>query len=589
MTASSQPFTRSRIQRWREASTLIRTLVRVHPRPFLIAVGGAAVFALCTTASSLVVRRIVDDVIVPRFDKGSVASATVITALLTLIAVGVIRSASATVRRSFAGRAHWRIGESLSGQVIDRLVTQPISWHQTRPTGDLAARAGIDVDAVTEVLSPLPFASSVVILIAVSSAFLLATDLQIGLFAVAVFPLLIFANLSYQHRVERYFEAAQDHVGRLSAAVYESFEAVQVVKAFGAEARETERLSVIAGELRDSRISAVRLRGKFEAVLDAVPALTNVGLVWFGALRIRSGNLTIGELSSAIYLFTLLVFPLRIVGYALSALPHSMAGWRRLREVLDEPLAPDANCSIGVASADAGLHFDHISFAFEPERPVLVDLNLSVPLGSTTALVGTTGGGKSTVLRLAAGLIGPQSGVVRAVAGDRCLVLQEPFLLGSTVRDNVAMGLDVTDAQILEAIRQAAGEDFVADLPNGLDTELGERGVSLSGGQRQRLALARALVRRPSVLLLDDTTSALDPSTEALVIAHLRAHLVGTTVLVVASRPSTLALADHVAFLHEGAIVACGTHEDLLASNETYRSLMEAFEVDRAKSVVGDG
>lgn len=581
MTAPNPPSSRSRAARWRSAARLVRDLVRVRPKPFFVAVSGAAVFAVCTVASSVVLRWTIDHVIDPRFRAGHVAASTVMAGLGFVVAIGVLRAVGVVVRRTFAGIAHWRVAESLSGDVIDRLIAQPVSWHQQRASGDLAARAGVDVDASVDVLTPLPYASSVVLLIVVSAAWLIYIDVPLGLFAVAVFPILIMINLSYQHRVDRYFTAAQDHLGQLSAAVHESFEGVHVVKAFGAEARETTRLAAIAADLRGARTSAVLLRATFESILDAVPALANVGLIVFGAFRIRSGELTIGALASMIYMFTLLVFPLRLIGYALSALPHSLAGWGRVRSVLDEAVEPDPALTLAVAASHIGISFAHVSYAFEADRPVLTDICLDVVRSTTVAIVGTTGSGKTTMLRLAAGLLGATSGSVAVSEGSRGIVLQEAFLLGDSLRQNIAFGASYDDAQILEALTCAEASDFVDELPKGLDTEVGERGVSLSGGQRQRVALARALVRRPSLLLLDDTTSALDPATEARVVANLRAALAEATVLMVASRPSTIALADLVVFLHDGTVDAVGTHTDLMETNATYRSLMEAFEVDR--------
>lgn len=581
MSGGKNTSTRTRRDRWRSAARLVRDLVRIHPRPFLIAVGGAAVFALCTVASAVVLRWVIDHVIDPRLRRGQVGVGAVFIGIALVIGVGVLRAAGVVVRRTWAGMAHWRIAETLTGQVVDRLVAQPVAWHQRRPSGDLAARGGVDVDASVDVLSPLPFASGVVLLVVVSSAWLLVIDIPLGLFAVAVFPVLISINIVYQHRVDKHYTAAQSHLGDLSAAVHESFEGVQVVKAFGAEARETERLSVIAGRLREARTSAVLLKGSFDALLDAIPSLANVALVLLGALRIRSGAITIGDLASMIYMFTLLVFPLRLIGFALSALPHSLAGWNRVREVLDDPLVPDPDLDVRIAPAGIGLAFTGVSYEFEPERPVLVDIDVVVPAGSTVALVGITGSGKTTLLRLAAGLVGPDRGEVATVAGPRAIVLQEAFLLGASLRENIAFGGDFSDDEIWTALDTAEGRDFVEDLPRQLDTEVGERGVSLSGGQRQRVALARALVRRPTLLLMDDTTSALDPATEARVVARLRRALSQATVLMVASRPSTIALADRVVFLNDSRIAASGTHSELMQSNETYRSIMEAFELDR--------
>ncbi|MEO6125166.1 MAG: ABC transporter ATP-binding protein [Ilumatobacteraceae bacterium] len=587
--ARPRPRSQSRAERWRTAARLIRNLVKIHPRPFVIAVSGAAVFALCTVASSIAIQWVIDHVIEPTFATGDVRTGTVLSGIALIIGIGLIRAAGVVVRRTWAGIAHWRIAETLSGDVVDRLVEQPITWHQRRPSGDLAARASVDVDAATDVLSPLPFASSVVLMVFVAAIWLILIDVPLGLMAVAVFPVLIAINISYQHRVDGFYTTAQNHLGELSGAVHESFEGVQVVKAFGAEQRETERLSVIASKIREARTSALLLKGTFDAALDAIPALTNVGLVMFGAFRIRSGDVTIGEMASMIYMFTLLVFPLRLIGFALSALPHSLAGYTRIMEILDEPVLADPEHSIGTAAEGLGLSMHGVSYEFDIGRPVLVDIDLDVAVDSTVALVGTTGSGKTTLLRLAAGLIDATSGEVNVVPGRRAIVLQEAFLLGDSLRGNIAFGGDFTDDEVWQALETAEGRTFVEDLPKQLDTEVGERGVSLSGGQRQRVALARALVRKPSLLLLDDTTSALDPATEARVVARLKTSLRGSSVLMVASRPSTIALADLVVFLDEGRITATGTHAHLLQSNATYRSIMEAFEQDRTTPEVAAG
>ena len=310
---------------------------------------------------------VIDHVIVPRFDEGSVATSTVLTGVGMIIGIGLLRAAGVVVRRTFAGTAQWRIAGTLGRSVIDRLVRQPMAWHDRRPDGDLVARAGVDTDAAVSVLAPVPFATGTVLLIVVSAVFMLATDLVMGVAAVAVFPVLIGLNVVYQRRVDVYYGEAQDHLGALSAGVHESFEGVQLVKAYGAEARETERLAEIAGRLRVARVGAVRLRGTFEALLDVLPSMTNVGLVLLGAFRVRSGDLTVGELSSFVYLFTLLVFPLRLIGYALSELPHSLAGWKRVRTVLDEPIEPDPRAAIEQAPDGTGVRLDDVTFTFAGE------------------------------------------------------------------------------------------------------------------------------------------------------------------------------------------------------------------------------
>jgi ABC-type multidrug transport system fused ATPase/permease subunit len=557
-------------------------MIGLHPRLFVLAMFGAAAFALCTVASSFAVQWTIDHVILPRFEDGTVSTTAYLQAVGLIVGIGVVRAASVIVRRGFASVGMWRVAQSYTDQVLERLVSQPIAWHRRRPDGDLVARAGVDAESAVAVLAPIPFASSTVLMIVITTIWLFVIDVPLGIVAVVLFPLLIGTNVVYERTVSVHFTRAQQQLGDFSAGVHESFEGVQLVKSYGAEARETRRLSALAGRVRDSRSRAIRIRSWFESLLDVIPSLANIALVVIGAVRVDSGDVTVGELASVVFLFTLLVFPVRLIGYALSELPRSMAAWQRIQEVVDEPLAPDPAAELGVAPPGVGIDVDDATFCHEGEsRPALEDVRLRVPIGTTTAVVGPTGAGKTTLAELVIGLIRATTGSVRVAPGPRCVVFQEAFLLAGTVRENLEFGGERRPDATLRRALQLACADFVDDLPGGLETVVGERGVTLSGGQRQRLALARALLRRPSVLVLDDTTSALDPATEARVLDNLRRSLDGTTVLMVASRPSTITLADDVVYMAGGRIAAHGAHRELMATVPAYRELVEAFEADR--------
>ncbi len=558
-------------------------MVALHPRLFLLAMLGAAVFALCTVASSIAVEWTIDNVILPRFEDGVVSAGAYLQAVGLIVGIGLVRAVSVIVRRGYASTAMWRVAQSYTNQVLDRLVRQPIVWHRRRADGDLVARAGVDTESTVSVLAPIPFASSTVLMVLVSTVWLFTIDVPIGLVALFVFPVLIGTNIVYERSVSSHFTRAQEQLGDFSAGVHESFEGVQLVKSYGAEARETRRLTTLAGAVRDSRVRAIRIRSWFEALLDVIPSLANIGLLVIGAVRVDSGDMTVGEFASVVFLFTLLVFPLRLIGYALSELPRSMAAWQRIQEIVREPVEPDPAAGLGEAAPGRGIEIDDVTFRHEGEdREALADVELSIPAGTTTALVGPTGAGKTTLAELVIGLVAPTSGSVRVAPGPRCIVFQEAFLLAGTVRENVALGAEGADDGAIRDALRLAGADFVDGLPAGLDTVVGERGVTLSGGQRQRLALARALLRRPSVLVLDDTTSALDPATEAQVLDNLRTALRDTTVLMIASRPSTISLADDVVFMAGGRVLAHGRHEELMRSVPAYRHLVEAFESDRS-------
>jgi ATP-binding cassette subfamily B protein len=568
----------------------LRSIVSLHPTTFSIAVGGAFVYALCTVASSFAVQWVIDEVIVPRFDDGDVATSTVLTGCAMIIGIGLLRAVGVVTRRSFATRTQWRIAESLAGQVADRLVAQPASWHHRFPDGQLIARGGVDTDTTIRVMAPIPFATSTVLLLIVSGAWLIVTDVVMGVVAVAIFPVLMLTNIVYEKLVTSYFDRAQDAIGVFTSEVHESFEAVQLVKVYGAEQRETDRLTRLAWAIRDPRVKAVQIRAIFEAALEAIPALTNIGLVVLGAVRVRDGALTIGELSGIIYMFTLLVFPLRLIAYALSELPQSYAGYRRVRATLDEPIEPDPSDALARAEPPNAVELDGVTFGYpDDEHITITGASASIRAGQVTALVGPTGSGKSTLVDLIGGLVPPSTGTIAVPDGELAIVFQEPFLFGGSVRDNIVLGAThdghpIGDDEVWEALRLAHADGFVHSLPSGLDTLVGERGVTLSGGQRQRVALARALIRRPSLLLLDDTTSALDPATELAVLENLRAGLAGTTVVMVASRPSTVALADEVIYVADGRVTDHGTHDELMDRLPEYRELVEAFEAERLES-----
>ena len=548
--------------RLRLAISLLRQLLKFHPRPFLIAVAGASVYAICTVASSFGLGYVVDQVIIPRYQTNLINRRTFLTACFIVIGIGLVRAVGVVVRRSYAGVSHWSTSESLSTQLIRHIMRQPTMWHQKHMTGDLVA--------------------SVVLLVGLTSVWLVIIDTPLGLLAVTVIPLLFALNLGYQRRIDRHFDSAQKALGDLSEAVHESFDGVMVVKAFGAEDREHVRLATISSKLKEARIRAVNARAIFEALVDGTPSLVNVSLIAYGAVRVRSGALTIGELSSFIYLFTLLVFPLRIIGYLLSEIPHSSSGFKRVREILDEPLEAQPVVYPLPTHSQYAVQIEGASFSYsEDADPIFSNVSFSVPVGSIVAVVGETGSGKSTLLKMIAGLIGVQNGSVHVSAGGTALVFQEPFLFSGSLQFNLTLGKSVPITDIARALWASVSEEFVSELEHGIDTIVGERGISLSGGQRQRIALARAIASGRQTLLLDDTTSALDPTTESMVIERLASLSVTTTTIIVASRPTTIKIADYVLFINEGVVHDLATHDDLMRTSSTYMNLMMSFEIDR--------
>jgi ABC-type multidrug transport system fused ATPase/permease subunit len=566
---------------------LVRDLLKFHPRVFAIAVGGASIYAICTVASSFGVSYLVDRVILPRFETGKIDTRVYLIGAAIVIGIGLLRAFGVVIRRSFAGISNWRTVESISMLLVRHIMSQPLVWHKKKMTGDLVARVGVDSDAAAEVLGPLPFSTSVVLLVFLTGGWLVVVDVPLGLVAISVIPILLLLNVGYQRRIDRHYDSAQHELGALSSAVHESFDGVMVVKAFGAEDRETRRLSVISTRLKDARIRAVSARSTFEALLDGVPSLINILLLVIGAMRVESQSMSVGELTSFIYLFTLLIFPLRIIGYVLSSVPHSASGYKRVREILDEPVARDPQTMVLESSAELGVRLEGVSFRYDEHlQEVVSDVSLDVAAGTTVVIVGATGSGKSTLLSVMAGLLQPSKGQVSIANRSASIVFQEPFLFSGTIRHNIDMGRSLADHILERSLYLSAADEFVAALDDGVNTVIGERGISLSGGQRQRISLARAIAQDCSVLLLDDTTSALDTVTESLVIDRLRQSGNIVTTIIVASRPSTIALADEVIFIENGALSDQGSHPDLLLRNENYRLLMRSFENDREQGIL---
>ncbi|MDP9242509.1 MAG: ABC transporter ATP-binding protein/permease [Actinomycetota bacterium] len=566
---------------------IIRGYIATHPLPFTVAVTGAAIYAGATVASTIVLGRITDDVVTPAF-RGGVETRTVVWGVVAILAVGLIRAGGIVLRRYFAGMTGFRMARTLRTRVVDRYRELPLAFHQAHPTGELLAHAEADVEAATEVINPLPYSTAVILLIVFATVSLVLTDPFLAIIGLAVLPGLAFLNRVYTRKVEGPATRAQQKVGEVASVAHESLDGALVVKTLGRERAEVERLAVRARELRDERIEMGRYRAGFEPFFEALPNFGIVVLLAVGAWRISTGAITTGTLVQFISLFLLLAFPMRLIGFVLSDIPRAVVGMDRLVGVFEERLTLDhASEALTLPEGPLGLSVGSVSFGYG-DNPVLSDVSFEVAPNESVAIVGPTGGGKSTLAQLLVRLADPESGSVRIGGVDLpnmdaaelrrsvAVVFQESFLFATSVRENIALDLDVPDEEIRRVGRLTRADEFVSALPKGYDTVVGERGITLSGGQRQRIALARALVRRPRLLILDDATSAVDPTVEAEILRNLMSEL-ETTLVVVAYRVSTIAMADRVLWLEGGRIEASGSHRELL-SHPAYQALVRAYE-----------
>ncbi|WP_192764390.1 ABC transporter ATP-binding protein [Actinomadura algeriensis] len=595
--------------------------VRAEPRVFALSVLASGLYAAMTVATAQVLGMVTEDVVLPAFEDGRAAAGALAAGAAAIVGVAALKALGVAGRRFYAGLMQYRMQAKYRREVTRQYLRLPLAWHHRHPTGQLLSNANADVEAAWAPIAPLPMAVGVVFMLLISAVSILLTDVAVAAVGFLIFPAIALVNVVYQRRLAPVATHAQRLRAEVSEVAHESFEGGLVVKTLGREDAETLRFAAATNRLRDANIAVGRLRGLFDPVLEALPNLGVLAVLLIGSLRLQANAMTAGDLVQVAYLFTLLSWPIRALGWVLAEVPRSVVGWERVRGVLDATgslpygeAAPGGDGGRAAAMEVRGVRFayetdEHADLSGEGNgdgagggpRHILHDVSFSVEPGRTVALVGPTGSGKSTLTSLLVRLVDPADGSVLldgvdlrdvrrgGVAETVSLVPQQTFLFDDTVRGNVTLGMDAPDDRVWEALRLAQADGFTAALPDGLDTRVGERGATLSGGQRQRLVLARALIRRPRLLVMDDATSAVDPQVEARILRNLRERAAeggdgddggggGSTVVVVAYRKATIALADEVVYLDHGRVTGRGTHAELLETSEGYRDLVNAYE-----------
>ena len=574
---------------FRRGVRLVVSYVRMHPKPFAAAVAGAVLFAFASLWLTEALARATDEVLTPAFE-GDLDTSKVWVAVGGLMLGGIGRALGIMVRRYYSGVAGERVMATLRTRVAERYRALSLRYHRETPTGELLAHMEADVKAAVDVFWPVPFAMGVIVLTGLALIALLTTDPVLALVGLFVFPTLAIMNQIFARRMEEPTRLAQERIGEVSAVAHESIDGALVVKTLGRERAETQRLLEKARELRDERVRSGSIRATFEAALDALPTLAIALLLAVGSWRVSTGDITLGDLIGFVALFQLLAWPMRFIGWILAELPRAVVGYDRIEEVFQEPVTvTPVREGSPLPEGPLGMHVHDLRLEYEQQSPVLEGVTFEVAPGESVAIVGPTGVGKSTLTQLMVRLVDPDQGHVEVggvdlrhvdvaqLRGAVAVVFQESFLFAESVRSNIALDSGASDAEVEHAAVIAACDRFIRALPDGYDTVVGERGLTLSGGERQRVALARALVRTPRLLILDDATSAVDPSIEAEILGALRREL-STTLVVVAYRLSTIRLADRVIFLRSGRVEATGSHDELLETQPGYAAIIRAYE-----------
>lgn len=575
---------------------LVAMYVGRHPVAFTLAVVGAAAFAAAIVASAVVIGNATDSVIVPVLDGREEIGGRLLPAVAAIVAVAVWKAVAITLRRTAAGYLQYANLIDVRRELIDRMLRLEMRWYRRQSIGDLLAVTDADASQATFILAPVPYGTGASLLLIGSVVMILTIDPVLAAVTFISLAGIMSIDIRGSWTTFGLYQRVQDQRAKVSRVAHESFDGALTVKALGREDHETQRFRGASDALADTLANEGRVHANYRVVVEGLLSVVTVLILVVGALRIRTGDVTAGDVITIAYLLSLLYIPIRIIGFVLWDMSHAVAGWNRVQRVLDaDELVPYGDVQPRRLASGAEVHGMGMTFSYTHGEVVLSDVALSIPAGRIVAVVGPTAAGKSTLVTLMARLWDPTAGRITldgtdlrdfarsALPGEVAFVAQEAFLFDDTVRGNIAFGTDATDEEVWEAARLANAAEFVDRLPQGLDTDLGERGTTLSGGQRQRVALARALVRKPRLLILDDATSAVDASVETRMLEGLRDAELPSTVIVVAYRRSSITLADEVVFVDEGRIVAHGPHERLMATTPGYARILEAYEDDAAE------
>lgn len=508
---------------------------------------------------------------------------------LAAIAQGVIR----TYSRSLIFNAGRNVEYDLRNDLFAHLQKLPLSFYHPRSTGDLMSRVINDISAVRVMLGPgvLNFVNAPLYYV-YAVALMLSMDVRMTLAALAPFPLLIYAAAKFRGRIMRASLAVQQQMSVLSSHVQENLSGMHVVKAYSQEKFQTEQFVALNQDFQVKGLELARMRGIVTPIMQGINGLTVLIVIWYGGVRVARGDLLVADIVAFIAYLNVLAWPTAAFGWMFSLVERGRAAMKRLEEVLNtRPAIASPAAALPVNGLKRGIEFRDVVFTYERQsngHPALDKVSFSLPVGKSVGLVGRIGSGKSTVAQLVPRLFDVSRGSVLIDGQDtRKLSLrdlrrivgyvpQDPFLFSTSLRQNIAFGCDsVSDEQLQRAVNIAKLDRDLAIFPNGLDTIVGERGVTLSGGQKQRATLARALVMDSPVLILDDSLSSVDAQTEAEILWGLRSFLVDKTCLIISHRISAVKDADEILVLEEGRIIERGNHHQLVERGGLYAELYQ--------------
>ncbi|MBA2461158.1 MAG: ABC transporter ATP-binding protein [Actinobacteria bacterium] len=566
--------------------TFIRLLrfLRPYRRSLLVSTVLAVLSQAAAIAIVVLVGHAIDGI---KEQRGTETLAWVVVAILV---AGVLKAAFMVGRRLISGRQALGIEKDMREALYAHLLRLSFGFYDRHQTGQLMSRATVDLQSVRFFLGfGLIFFFQHVLTIVSVAAVLLIVEWRLALIALAIMPVLVAVAYRYSHVSHPVLRNVQQRLGEVATVAEESIVGVHVVKAFAQEDRRQAEFERASGGVFDETVRAFRQRALYVPLLSFLPMLAQAAVLLAAGRMVVSRSLTLGEFFQFNLLLAMLIVPLRSLGMWIGQAQRATASGERIFEVMDEPEGiEDRPGAEELPPGPGAIRFERVGFGYAPDRAVLEEIDLELAAGTTVALIGHTGSGKTTLAALVPRFYDASEGRVlvdgvdvrdvtrRSLRREIGVISQDPFLFSASVRENIAFGvLNATDEQVEQAARAAQAHEFVEELPHGYDTVIGERGITLSGGQRQRLAIARALVIDPRILILDDATASVDATTESRIREGLATAMRGRTTIIIAHRLSTIALADEVVVLEHGRVAARGTQAELLTTSTVYREIHE--------------
>ena len=555
--------------------------IKENKKSFFISNSSALLWCFLVIIQPYLIKRIIDDGIVAENQRA------VIVFISFMVIAGYTRAISIGTRRYFSMDVSYNVEAGIRNRIFTHMQKLAFNYHDRVPTGDLMARASSDASQVRLAFAIAPLASANIFLLLILSVTLLSLSLPLGGIVLLSIPAVLFLASNFSSKAMGVSLKVKEAEANMTTEVEEQLGGIRVVKAFGNEERASNRVENAVQEIYDTSLGYLKLRTRFVPLFELIPMVITLAVLLLGGYLTINDYLSLGEFIAFTQYVFLLIWPLRITAWFLSEIPSSIAAGNRILELLNEtPTITDEKSSNELPkNGDGSLKFSNVNFKYGNER-IFDDLTFEIEGKKTVAIVGSTGSGKSTLAYLLPRLYELESGSIEIdgvdiknlrlseLRSNVSLAFEESFLFSNTARENISLGLDdASQEEIEDAALIARAHDFIAQLPESYETKVGERGYGLSGGQRQRIALARAILRKPRVLVLDDALSAVDASTEEEIRNELNQVMSDMTTLIITNRVPTIELCDEVVFIENGKVKAQGKHQELMESVDTYKSL----------------